>query len=125
MNKIILCLLVILLASCANKKKSRLRIIKLKDKKDTISAGDSAIIPFSLYNDGAKPLIIEDYNISCDSTTTEIKKGTTIDPKSSITVNFKVKTDTADKGKNKPLACMLKCNTMPQLSTINMDVYIK
>lgn len=125
MNKSLLFILSLCILSCTSVSGPTLRVQKLKEGTDTIQAGDSAIIHFRICNDGTKDLIIEDYTISCECTTSLLQKGTIISPKDSVGISFTIKSDSSEKSKRKELLCTVKCNTNPQIHTIKMPVFIK
>ena len=125
MNKTFILLLLFGAVSCDNISQSKLRVQKFQNRVDTVIAGDSANIFYTLYNDGDKDIIIEDYVLSCECTTSQLNKGTIIAKKDSIYISFTIRSDTSEKAKKKNLLCTLKCNTKPQIQSIKIPIYIR
>ena len=125
MNKISLFFLLSLLYACQSKKNSKLVFIKETQTNDTIQAGTSKTFNYILKNEGDSVINILDFRLSCDCTNTNLKKGLVIKPKSTKAIYLTVETSKHEANKNKKLFLTIKANTNPQLTSIEIPVYIK
>lgn len=98
---------------------------KKGDANDTAIAGKSVRVAYSLFNEGKKDMVIEDYKLSCECTSINLNKNTIICSGDSINVLIDIATDTSEMGKQKVIYCTVMCNTKPKLNTIRIPIYIR
>jgi hypothetical protein len=125
MTKLLL-IVTLFLFACTHGKPSALIVVeKNKSGIDTIAAGDSKEITVSLKNTGSEKLIVENFNYSCECTTSDLKKGVVIPPASDLDIVFQITTTIKDAHKQKTLFCTIKSNAHPALTSIRVPVYVR